>query len=281
MRQWRARKKATKRELLSLVGLLHHAAKAISAGWSFVRRLIDLSMRRPEMHHVLRLGSEARADLLWWSLFLEHWNGRVFFASIAAQPTFWVQSDDSGSWGCAAVTGSRWFNAPWSLAWRPERIALRELLSVVVAAAVWGSEWSGAVVLLESDNSTVVAAVNSGTSRDATLMPLLRSLQYIKAAFSFSLRARHLPGKLNHDADALSRGHSVLEKKRFCPQIAEESFPVPPTLWELLEQRRINWIRQDWRSQFENLLRLAWQTPLARGTAQGSIILPVSAASGD
>ena len=245
VRQWRARKKATKRELLSLVGLLHHAAKAIPAGRSFVRRLIDLSMRRPEMHHVLRLSAEVRADLLWWSLFLEHRNGSGFFASIAAKPTFRVQSDASGSWGCAAVTGSRWFNAPWSTVWRPERIALKELLPVVVAAAVWGREWSGSVMLLESDNSTVVVAVNSRTSRDATLMPLLRSLQFIKAAFSFTLRARHLPGKLKHVADALSREHSVTEVKRFCPQMAEESFPVPPALWELLEPRRINWLLQD------------------------------------
>ena len=125
------------------------------------------------------------------------------------------------------MSSSRWFNAPWSTVWRPERIALKELVPVVVAAAVWGREWSGSAVLLESDNSTVVAAVNLGTSRDATLMPLLRSLQFIKAAFSFTLRARHLPGKLNHVADALSRGHAVTDIKRFCQQIAEESFPVP------------------------------------------------------
>ena len=80
---------------------------------------------------------------------------------------------------------------------------------MVAAAAVWGREWSGSVVLLESDNSTVVAAVNSETSRDATLMPLLRSLQFIKAALSFSLRARHLPGKLNRVADALSRALGI------------------------------------------------------------------------
>ena len=115
------------------MGLLHQAAKAIPAGRSFVRRLIDLSMRRPEMHHVLRLSAEAKADLWWWSLFLEHWNGSGFSASIPARPTFWVQSDASGSWGCAAVTGSRWFNAPCSSAWRPERIALKELLPVVAA----------------------------------------------------------------------------------------------------------------------------------------------------
>ena len=43
---------------------LHHAATAIPAERSFVRRLIDLSMVRPAMHHVNRLNAEARADLL-------------------------------------------------------------------------------------------------------------------------------------------------------------------------------------------------------------------------
>ena len=39
---WRGRKVCRKRELLSLIGSLSHACKAVQAGRSFLRRLIDL-----------------------------------------------------------------------------------------------------------------------------------------------------------------------------------------------------------------------------------------------
>ncbi len=49
---WRGRKACRKRELLSLVGTLTHAGRAVKAGRSFIRRLIDLekSTRRMDQH---------------------------------------------------------------------------------------------------------------------------------------------------------------------------------------------------------------------------------------
>ena len=277
IRLWQARKKCSKRDLLSLVGLLHHAATAIPAGRSFVRRLIDLSMVRPAMHHVIRLNAEARADLFWWSTFPERWNGRGFFACIAATPSVVVQTDATGLWGCGAIAGSVWFSHQWSPSWRSEKIAAKELAKVVVAAAVWGRDWTGSSVLIESDNSTVVAAVNSGSSRDASLMPLLRSLQFVKAMFAFSLRARHIPGALNVVADGLSRNRPLADIRRLSPQMASAMSSVPAEIWELLEPGRVNWLSQGWRAQFLATLRWASPTPLAGHIAPGKTSSPVSA----
>ena len=47
---WRGRKCCTKRELLSLLGTLQHAAKVIKPGRSFVRRMIDLSTTRKHIN---------------------------------------------------------------------------------------------------------------------------------------------------------------------------------------------------------------------------------------
>ncbi len=41
---WQGRRACKKRELLSLISTLSHAAKAVKAGRSFVHRLIDLSI---------------------------------------------------------------------------------------------------------------------------------------------------------------------------------------------------------------------------------------------
>ena len=41
LKDWRGRKVCTKRELLSLIGVLSHACKVVRAGRTFLRRLID------------------------------------------------------------------------------------------------------------------------------------------------------------------------------------------------------------------------------------------------
>ena len=55
----------SKRNLLSVIGLLHHAATVNRSGRAFLRRLINLSMVPRHMDHYVRLNKEARADLRW------------------------------------------------------------------------------------------------------------------------------------------------------------------------------------------------------------------------
>ncbi|KAL5510137.1 hypothetical protein EMCRGX_G005629 [Ephydatia muelleri] len=62
-RSWLSRHKATKRELLSLIGKLSFAAKVVPAGRLFLRRLIDLSTTVRKLHHHISLNAEARANI--------------------------------------------------------------------------------------------------------------------------------------------------------------------------------------------------------------------------
>ena len=45
------RRTCIKRELLSLLGMLHHAAKVVPPGRTFLRRMIDTSMLATQNHH--------------------------------------------------------------------------------------------------------------------------------------------------------------------------------------------------------------------------------------
>ena len=150
---------------------------------------------------------------------------------------------------------------------------------MVVAAAVWGRGWTGSTALLESDNSTVVAVVNSASSRDASLMPLMRSLQFVKATFAFSQRARHLPGVLNVVANGLSRNRLLAEMRRLSPQMAPGMTRVPSEMWTLLEPSKINWLSQDWRARFRATLHLESPPPLAAPIAPARPSLPASVGS--
>ena len=65
LHSWRPKKSCTKRELLSLIGQLHHAAAVVKPGHTFLRRLIDSSTTVVKLHHHIRLTSSANADIEW------------------------------------------------------------------------------------------------------------------------------------------------------------------------------------------------------------------------
>ena len=115
LRKWSQRKSTTKRQLLSLIGLLRFAAKAVPAGRLFLRRLITLSTKVQRLHHNLRLNKDARADIHWWMAFLHDWNGRAFFISpsITTANEFQLYTDASGRLGCGAYFDGHWFHHAW------------------------------------------------------------------------------------------------------------------------------------------------------------------------
>ena len=67
--QWETRKACTRRELESLIGTLQHAYKVIPAGRSFMRRAISLLSTAHQQHHHIRLNTDFRLDMAWWSNF--------------------------------------------------------------------------------------------------------------------------------------------------------------------------------------------------------------------
>ena len=135
--EWGDKKVCTKRELLSLIGILQHAATVVRFGRFFLRRMIDLSTSVREMHHHIRLNRAFRADLQWWALFAPRWNGSSFLLpALQAHPDITVYSDASGSWGYGAWTGPLWFQGQWPASWATANITVKELLPIVLAAAV-------------------------------------------------------------------------------------------------------------------------------------------------
>ena len=243
---WRGRKACRKRELLSLVGSLSHACKAVRSGRAFLRRLIDLSTTAKHLDHFVRLNADARSDIEWWFKFAGSWNGITMMqAIIRSAPSTTLTSDASGNWGCGAFAGRSWFNLRWADQLLEHNITRKELVPIVVAAAIWGEKWRGSTVQVLCDNSAVVSIVNSNTSRDKEVMHLLRCLAFISARFQFILVATHLPGQLNAAADALSRNR-VDVFRAIMPQAEELPTEIPTTLLELLLFKKPDWTSWNW-----------------------------------
>jgi len=127
----------------------------------------------------------------------------------SSPPVGVITSDASGSWGCGAFCGIEWFQLCWNSYLEHSHILVKELTSIVIAAAVWGINWFGQSLLVQSDDSATVAMVNSGVSHNSEAMHLLRCLSFIAAKFQLSLAAVHIPGEKNTLADALSHNVSL------------------------------------------------------------------------
>ena len=72
---WLPQKKATKWEVLSLVGLLQHACKVVRPGRSFMSRMYSTATKLKHLSHFTRLNKNFRSDLYWWHTFVTTWNG--------------------------------------------------------------------------------------------------------------------------------------------------------------------------------------------------------------
>ena len=85
----------------SLLGYLNHACSVVRPGRSFIGRLISLLTDAKRKHRdIIRINTEARSDIKWWTMFIESWNGvSILRDQILTQPDHELWSDASGSWG--------------------------------------------------------------------------------------------------------------------------------------------------------------------------------------
>ena len=273
LQQWVERRSCTRRELESLLGHLSHAATVVRQGRTFLRQLFPLLSLDRASHHRIRLNAGARADLRWWRAFLQDWNGMSFFP--VATPSVEVISDASGSFGCGAFSISHgWFQLEWPASWQDTNIAVKELVPIVIAAALWGDKWRRSCVCFKCDNVAVVEILRSRTARDPLLMHLLRCVVFYAAVFGFQLIANHVPGVMNTAADAISRDNTDLFLS-LVPQIPQVTIPKP--VLDLLVTKRPNWGSQEWTSLFVSSLTRASHQPQDPSTSQPGEGIPSSA----
>ena len=265
LREWAGRSNPTKRQLQSLIGLLSHAATVVRLGRTFLRGLIELMKIAERGTQKVRLTTQCKADIQWWSVFLAEWNGISFFPPDHSVPRTAVLSDASGSWGAGAVRldSCEWFQTRWPPSWSGTNIAVKELFPIVIGAAIWGSDWSGSLVHFRCDNWAVVQALTSRRAQDQLLMHLLRCLFFLEAHFRFDHIVSHIPGRENCAADALSRDN-ITKFFSLLPQAPRMPSTVPPALAD----QSLTWTSQRWRGLFRDTLQTVSRRELRGPTFQ-------------
>ena len=112
-------------------------------------------------------------------------------------------------------------------------IAWLEFFAIVVAVVLWGHLLEGKKIIIRSDSKPVVNIINKQSSKKCLkMMKLVRFfvLQCLKSNVTFC--AKHMEGKTNNIADALSRFQ--MARFRLLAQGAEPHCSViPQFLWIL------------------------------------------------
>ena len=260
VKEWGDRKSCTKRELLSLIGVLQHTSSVVRFGRCFLHHMINLSTTVTKLHHHIRLNREFRSDLQWWSLLAPKWNGLCFLRPMGrAVADVTVYSDASGAWGFGAFAGNVWLQGQWPHSWEKTNITAKELLPIVLAAALWGPRWHGKMVDFQCDNQAIVCTINSWRSQEPLVMQLLRGMALLAMEFSFHIQAQHIPGVDNTAAETLSRNNISL----FFTQIShvnQEPTVIPEEIGQLFITQQPDWLSSTWKQNFRSFLQQVWPT---------------------
>jgi hypothetical protein len=197
---------------MSLLGLLGSAEKQVPLGRLHIRPLQTClhSQFRWGVHPLdfpVALNSKCFIALEWWSDLENLSKGQPLGPF---QPDHTLFTDASlTSWG--AHVDELQFSGQWT--WIESKMSINqlELLAVIRALQALPPSWRGSKLMIASDNSSTIAYINKfGGTRSQPMLELTLQLYLLAQSLSLTLRARHIPGRLNRLADSLSRRHQVV-----------------------------------------------------------------------
>lgn len=105
-------------------------------------------------------------------------------------------------------------------------MAFRELYPIVIASLLWGHLWTSKRILFYCDNEATVKIIHKGRSKSLCIIKLMRQLTWCSAQFNLCIYSKHLPGKTNRIADALSR-FQMAKFRRLAPADLQPTSAFP------------------------------------------------------
>ena len=241
LQQWLTRRTTTKSVLQSLVGKLVFVSKCVRQSRVFISRILRLLRTVQFNHHHVNLTGDFRKDILWWCKFLREYNRVSMISTAAWSSPGELFTTDACLSGGGGICNDQYFHVdfPDVISAQSLDINCLELLTIVVALQLWGHRWTGLRLTVRCDNAVAVMVLNSGRCRNSFLSSCLREICYLAAKYEFEIRAVHIPGEFNNEADLLSRWVSkggTPQKELFLRRAARdhlEDIPVPDSAFDI------------------------------------------------
>ena len=147
-----------------------------------------------------------------------------------------LYTDASSTFAFGAIYGRRWLQHAWTPSQRNKMsIDCMELFAIVAAVMTFGREWEGKRIVIMTDNLPITQIWQSGSTPTKTLMLLIRRLYLFAAQNGFSIALKHIFGKYNRIADAISQ-FQMATFRRLVPDSETLPKPLAPSVMETLEQ---------------------------------------------
>ena len=214
-------------DLEALVGRLAFAAGIAPDTRPLLRRLYDLLGSRNSGSPITITG-EAREDLLWWSSFLQKWNGKSLLSPPTKTLRIWIDASNTGGIGGHFMRDgqrdvrsypdvSQMFRERVPSNNRTESLDSKKLHAVAHAFSTWEGELRRSKVILHCDSATITDAMRKNKIWGPAMAPL-RSVAMLIAVNHITLEVLCIPTEENALAGALSKS----DDKRIadlCPQL--------------------------------------------------------------
>ena len=200
------------RKFMSLIGLLTATEKQVPLGRLRMRPIqwhLKRQWRVPEsLEKEIPVPRSLHPHLLWWTKETNVLTGQPLHPLSHAVQIF----TDASKEGWGAHLGDFTARGIWSVPESHLHINFLELKAVLLALKRFQHLVQGKVVLVATDNTTIVAYINKeGGMRSGSLCALLWRLLCWCNLRQVVLKARHIPGRLNVIADKLSRHGQVIQ----------------------------------------------------------------------
>ena len=226
-------KSITVLKLQSLCGMLNFACGVLPQARAFSRRLYDLGIGLSKPFYHVKMTKEVKRDIQVWKTFLLSYNSKTLILDYKwiSDASIRLYTDASTTIGYGGFLGDKWFYGFWSDQCKILNIAILELYPICLAVNLWGKILANKCLTIHSDNMAVVHIINNNTTKDPTLMCLVRRLVLSCLRSNIFIRSVHIPGKLNVTSDLLSRG-KVQEALKYNKRLQQKSQRVA-TEWSL------------------------------------------------
>ena len=112
-------------------------------------------------------------------------------------------------------------------------INVKELFAIVAAVFTWGASWADMDLVIYTDNKPITQIWSSGSTKNGTIMFLIRTLFLYIAKRNVNIRLEHVFGYSNVKADLLSR-LQVTEFLRKYPDMEMTKTVLDERVWDIL-----------------------------------------------
>ena len=208
------------------MGYLVWASYAEPFGRPFISAIsVYISRNSPQRR--IRICGDINTAIKIWIAILER-NEGISFSYILNEMAYANEEwfvDASITWGIGGCAGTNYFlvpnddlrelyelvkNAPKTDSPQLRKsglpIAYIELIAALAALSVFSHLNRNKLILLNSDNTDVVAWLRKGRCSKGIGFKLLAGIEYFKRVHNLKISPKHIPGRFNNSADSLSRG---------------------------------------------------------------------------